>query len=302
MESTNPELKKKPNYFMYLSILLFIVCCVLTWQLISFNKQINVVTTEKETISNEKDKVVAQLENLKKEYDQLSKDNTQLTEMFNKEKEQVEALLQKVKNSQGSVSKYKKQITSMEGRLKEYEQQIEELKKQNKELTVENFHIKTVLDSTSTENKQLSSQNQALSETVSKGSALTTYDINANGIVVKSKGKEIPTKKSKRVEKIRVCFTIGENAIATAGAKTVYLRIADPSGNILSSGAGDEYSFDYQGTKLQYSSKEQVAFNNKAVDVCIYWAKIKDFTPGSYTVDLFADGNAIGTSTFILEK
>ncbi len=302
MQTNSSDFRKKPNYFMYLSIVLFIACALLTWKVISFKQQINVVTTERDSLSTEKDQLVTKLENLKKQYDQLSKDNAQLTDMFNQEKEHVEKLLAKVKNAQGSVTKYKNQIKSMEGRLKEYEQQIEDLKKQNKDLTAENFHIKTVLDSTSTENKTLATHNQQLTETVNKGSALTTYDINTDGIVVKAKGKEIPTKKSKKAEKLRVCFTIGENAITPAGSKTVYLRIADPSGTILATGSGEEYSFDFQGKKLQYSAKEQVTYNNKAQDLCIYWVKAKDFVPGTYTVDLFADGNVIGTSTFTLEK
>lgn len=190
----------------------------------------------------------------------------------------------------------------MEGRLKEYEQQIEQLKNENKALTAENFHIKTVLDSTTTENKQLATTNTALTETVAKGSTLHSYDINVDGIIVKAKGKEVPTKKCKRVEKIKVCFTIGENAIATAGAKDIYLRISDPNGTILAKGEGDDYSFNFEGKKLQYSSKDQVTYNNKATDLCQYWIKTKDFIPGTYTVDIFAEGKAIGTSNFILEK
>jgi uncharacterized protein YoxC len=302
MENNVNEVTKKTNVFMYVSIVLFIVCIILTWQVISLKNQKDVVTTEKDSLSAEKQQLIAQLEGLKKEYDQLSTDNKQLTEMFNAEKERVEQLLKKVKNSEGSVSKYKKQVASMESRLKEYEQQIEELKQQNKELTEENFHIKTVLDSTSTENKTLTAEKSELEETVAKGTVLHSYDINADGIILKAKGKEVPTKKVKRVEKIRVCFTIGENAIAAAGTKDIYMRIADPNGTILSQSEGDEYSFEAEGQKLQYSSKEQITYNNKATDLCLYWTKLKDFVPGTYTVDIFAEGKAIGTSTFILEK
>jgi predicted nuclease with TOPRIM domain len=302
MENTPMEPKKKHNIFMYVSIVLFIVCIVLTWQVVSLKSQKGVLITEKDSLSAEKQELIGKLENLKKQYDQLSTDNKQLTDMFNAEKEHVEKLLAKIKNSQGSIAKYKKQLSLMEGRLKEYEQQIEELKNQNKALTAENFHIKTVLDSTTTENKELNTKNTELTETVSKGSALHTYDINSDGIIVKAKGKEVPTKKVKRVEKIRVCFTIGENSIATAGAKDIYLRIADPNGTILSQGEGDEYSFTFEGKKLQYSSKDQITYNNKAADLCLYWTKMKDFVPGTYTVDIFAEGKTIGTSTFTLEK
>jgi hypothetical protein len=302
METNVNESAKKTNVFMYISIVLFIACIILTWQVISLKNQRDVITTEKDSLTTEKAQLIGQLEKLKADYDKLSTDNKQLSDMFNAEKERVEKLLVKIKNSEGSVAKYKKQVTSMESRLKEYEQQIEQLKQQNKELTAENFHIKTVLDSTTTENKTLTAEKTELEETVAKGTVLHSYDINADGIIVKAKGKEVPTKKVKRVEKIRVCFTIGENSIAAAGQKEIYLRIADPNGTILSQSEGDEYSFEGEGKKLQYSAKEQITYNNKATDLCLYWTKTKDFVPGTYTVDIFAEGKAIGTSTFILEK
>ncbi|HNW91181.1 MAG TPA: hypothetical protein PKN48_16095 [Bacteroidales bacterium] len=299
---TTIETKKKPNIFMYVSIILLIACAVLTWQLISSKKTIQQQNDTIVNVNEEKAQTIAKLENLKKEYEQLSKDNEQLSTMFNEEKAHVEKLLEKIKNSEGSVAKYRNQVASMENRLKEYEQQIAELKQQNKELVEDNFHIKTTLDSTTTENKELTTANEELTQTVNKGSVLTSYDINADGIFIRNKVKEIPTQRTKRVEKIRVCFTIGENAIATAGNKTVYLRVADPNGTILAQGEGDEYSFDFNGKKLQYSAKENINYNNKSMDLCLYWNKTKEITPGTYTIDIFADNAVIGTTTFKLEK
>lgn len=301
-QANKPEEKKKTNYYFYLSIVLLIVCAFLTWKLISFKNQIEVVTIEKEQLSDDKDQMIAKLENLQKEYDKLSAENTQLTDMFNAEKEHVEKLLAQIKKSEGSAAKFKNQVLALESRLKEYEEQIEELKKQNKELIAENFNIKTSLDSAIVQNKDLSSKNEDLTDKVAKGSVLTTYDINAGGIVTKTKGKEIPTKKPKKADKIRVCFTIGENAIVAAGPKTVYLRISDPSGNVLSAGTGDEYSFEHQGKKIQFTAREQVNYQNAAQDICLYWTKTAEFSAGTYYVDIFADGNVIGSTTFAFEK
>jgi hypothetical protein len=294
--------KSKVNWFMWLSFVLLIVVAILGWRLLTATKQIETITIEKQAVNDEKGQLITKLEGLKKDYEKLSKDNTELSDMFNKEKERVSTLLEKVKKSSGSIEVYKGKVAAMEGRLKEYEQQIEQLKSQNKELIETNFNIKTQLDSATVEYKELSSQNTDLSDKVNKGSVLTSYDINAGGIISKSSGKELPTKKAKRADRLRVCFTIGENPLTTPGPKTVYIRIAEPSGNILSPGTGDEYSFDYQGKKLQYSVKEQINYANKPIDLCSYWKKAKEFTVGTYYIDIFVDGNNIGSSTFIFEK
>jgi hypothetical protein len=293
---------KKPNYFIYLSILLFIACCVLTWKVVSYRQIVIETNTKIVTVTDEKAQVISKLENLQKEYDKLSTDNKELSDMFTKEKEHVESLLKKVKQSNGSIEKYKKQTTALEGRLKEYEQQIEQLKAQNKALVAENFVIKTALDSTTTENKNLSNTNQDLSSKVDKGSALISYDLSASGIIAKSNGKEVPTKKTKRADKIKICFTVGENAIAQAGKKDIYLRIAGPDSKILCKGTSDEYSFMYEGKLIQYSVKDQFDYSNKPVDLCLYWIKSGDFAVGTYYADIFVDGKNIGSTTFLFEK
>lgn len=295
------EIPRRTNYFMYFSLILLVVIAILSWKLISFQKQIEIITVEKESLGSEKDLLIGKLEALGREYDTLSARNEQLAEMFSEEKANVQKLLAQVNQAKGSLSKYKARVALLENRLREYLQQIEDLKKQNKELIEENFNIKTSLDSTLSENIDLASENYNLNEKVEKGSALITYDLIAEGVVLKAKGKEIPTLRCRKAEKLRVCFTIGENPIASAGTKTVYIRIADPSGLILTAGDGENYSFDYQGKKLQFSAKEEIVYGNKATDVCVYWNKNRDLAPGIYTIDIFADGHDIGTATLRLE-
>jgi cell division protein FtsB len=301
MENTNFETKKKPNIWLFVSILLLIVCAVLTWKLVTTSKEVTVLTEEKTVLSDEKATMIAKLEKLQKEYDQLSKENDGLSEMFEKEKAHVEKLLNQIRNAEGSVAKYKNQVSQLENRMKEYEEQIAKLKEENKALVAENFDIKTALDSTTTEAVNLTSQNVDLTTKVNKGSVLTAYDLDAGGIKISNK-KEIATYKSKRAEKLRVTFTLGENALTSPGQKDVFIRIADPSGKILCKGEGEEYAFDFQGNKLQYSIKQNVSYQNKAVDMIMYWDKTAEFVPGVYTVDIFVDGNNIATTQFNFEK
>lgn len=301
METIDQSQKKKQSIWLYVSIILFIISVILTWKLINYKAEIQTLIVEKEIVTDEKAQMIAKLEKLQKEYDQLASENENLSEMFQKEKEHVEKLLNQIRSEKGSLEKYKNKVSALEARLLEYEQQIEELKSQNKELVEENFVIKTSLDSTIIENVTLQQNNEALNDKVDKGSVLTAYDINAGGINTKNSGKEIPTVKSKKADKIRICFTIGENVIADYGKKDVFIRIADPAGKILSKG-GDNYTFEFNGKQLQYSLKETIDYRNKALDLCLYWDKSGDFVSGTYYVDIFVEGNNIGTTSFLFEK
>ena len=96
---------------------------------------------------------------------------------------------------------------------------------------------------------------------------------------------------------------IGQNDLIEPGSKCFYLRIADPSKNIISKGMGDEYAFMYQGDLLQYTEKVIVSYENKEKDVCAYYIKpaAKEMQPGYYFVDIYDDNNnLVGQTSFNL--
>ena len=150
-------------------------------------------------------------------------------------------------------------------------------------------------------NSSLSAKNSELSEKVQSGSSLKAYEIIAFGLKIKSKGLEIQTPKAKKIEKIKTCFVISENAIAQKGKKTIYLRISDPDGVILTKGTDDSYAFKHEGKMIIFSVKQDIVYDNKALDICMYWDKTKAFKKGSYNVDIYVDGKLIGNTVFILE-
>ena len=96
-----------------------------------------------------------------------------------------------------------------------------------------------------------------------------------------------------------MCFTLEENAITPAGTKDVYLRIARPDELVLAS--SENNLFSYQGNTIVYSAIRQVEYQNQNVDLCIYWKNDEELIPGQYMVDLFTDGNMIGSTTFVLK-
>jgi len=253
-------------------------------------------------ISSEVDKaeLLTKLKNMEGEYDQLITEYQDLDSLFSKEKERIVALQDEIKNFKGSTAEYKKKVAELEDRLQDYLKQIDELKSQNKTLTTENIKVKTMLDSTVSKNSELSTENTDLNNKVKSGAVLKAYEILSDGIRLKGT-QEIPTKKAKRVQKIRTCFMLSENVLATKGNKTVYLRIAGPDKIILTKGTDDTYMFEYEGKRIVYSLKKEIYYDNKAMDLCFYCDKVKDFKKGDYSVDIYIDNYLLGSSTFNME-
>ncbi|MFC2111060.1 hypothetical protein ACFLQ5_01270 [Bacteroidota bacterium] len=293
--------KKLTNFFIILSIILIIVSCILGVKLIQLSNDLDTEITEKTTVISEKDRMIIQLENLQIEYDELSVEYTGLGELFNEEKKKVESLLTEIKKHKGSVNAYQKQVKLLKEQLKDYLSRIEVLQDRNEELNAENMSVKSILDSALNVNTELTSENENLSAMVEVGSVLKAYEFFADGIRIKSSGQEIPTRRAKRVKKIRTCFLLGENAIADSGNKSIYLRIADPDGKILIKGKKTENLFSFEGEDIAYSIKQLINYENKSMDLCFYWDNEDDLKKGVYYVDVFIENYRLGSTSFTLQ-
>ena len=79
--------------------------------------------------------------------------------------------------------------------------------------------------------------------------------------------------------KVKVCFTVRENAVAAAGTKDIYLRIIRPDEVVLPAGSGE--TFDFNGEQVIFSAKRQLEYESKDIDMCLFWDKNADLIPGA---------------------
>jgi len=179
--------------------------------------------------------------------------------------------------------------------MRSYIVQIDSLNTRNKLLVDENKQVKTDFQNVKIEKDVLQQKTDDLSQKVDIASALRA--INIVPLPINNKAKEVT--KAKKVNKIKVCFTLTENAIAKPGNRIIYMRIARPDKEILPN--PDSEMFDFEEKQILYSARREIDYENKDVDMCIYWANTDKLTEGVYTVDLFSEGKLIGTATFALK-
>ena len=152
--------------------------------------------------------------------------------------------------------------------------------------------------------QQMTIVQDSLNKRIKTASQLKAYDISVKGITMKSGGKkEEVTNRSKRVEKFKVSFTLGENAITTPGNVNLYCRLSIPDGKVLALGKGDAYTFTNEGKILQYTIKTTVPYENKAKEVVMYW-NLRDgdtAVPGTYTAQIFTEDEYIGEAIVTLK-
>jgi uncharacterized coiled-coil DUF342 family protein len=162
-------------------------------------------------------------------------------------------------------------------------------------LTTENQEVKQKYSEATRQISNLSEEKKNLNAKVSLAAQLDATNIY---VTAKNKrGKE--TKKTSAITKLAIGFTVVKNITATAGERTLYVRITKPVNEVLSKGSGN--TFEYENKRLEYSIKKYIEYTGEEQQVTVYWDVEEFLQAGTYHVYIFADGNMIGSQSFNLE-
>lgn len=257
--------------------------------------------TEK-TLISEKQQVMNDLNNMAQEYDAAIAENEVVNQDLVAARERIQGLMDSLKVSQNSVNslwRYKKKYMALQ-------EEMDVLLAENDRLKVENELLATSLDSTQVQlaertmfTDSLLVQNTELATVVEDAAALQTVGLKGMGVIERSSGKQIPTERARRSDKIKVCFTVAKNKLTEAGDKELYVQIIDPKNNVL--GSNDQVQFD--DNVLNYSLISRFNYENRNLDVCEYISGLDDskFEAGTYTINVFNEQELISSSEFVLK-
>lgn len=294
--------KSKGWIYAILGLLAVVIIGLSCW-LISLKGDLNSLESEKEQqradFQAEVDSLLKVHNELKANYGELSTQLAEKDSIIQADAVEIKKLL----DSQWDYNRIKRKVAELQTISQNYVHQLDSLYVVNQELVAENERIREEVQEERKQNKNLQRQKEELTNKVNLATVLRIYNLTADAVRFKGGSHETETDKAGRTERIRVMFTIGQNDLVDAGPKTFYLRIADPSKQIITKGMGDEYAFTYQGELLQYTEKVTVNYENKEKDVRAYYIKPsgKNMQPGYYFVDIYDDNdNLIGQTSFDL--
>ncbi|HAF30356.1 MAG TPA: hypothetical protein DCG75_15040 [Bacteroidales bacterium] len=288
---------KNKSGLMFILILVIALLAVVTWLYIDQRQTTDEIET---ALTAEKDSLQSHLLQLRTEYDELMTDNDSLNSHLNEEKAKIDDLLAEIKTVKATNYAKIKSLQNELGTLREvaksYVRQIDSLNTMNQALVAENIMVKNEINEVTKTKVELEEKNKDLSGKVELASTLRTENIEA--IPINKRGKA--NNKINKIEKIKVSFRIKENVLAEAGERDVFIRIAGPDDYILAKSEDD--LFEYQGQEIVYSAKRPIDYENKNVDVTVFWDNNGALIPGTYEVYIFADGDEIGNAQFLIEE
>lgn len=289
-----PE-KKPSTALVVLVILLAVAVIVLGYKYFSESRQLGQTNEEKAILEDVKSDLEKQLRDMIVEYDSLKTTNDSVNGLLNGEQDKIKNLLRMQATDAEKIRKYQGELETLRKVMRSYIVQIDSLNTRNRELTSENIEVKQLLTTAETQNVELSKKTEILNTQVQLAKVLSAKNIVPSP---QNKSDKANTKINK-VAKIKVCFTVRENAVAEAGTKDIYLRIIRPDEVVLPSGSGE--TFEFNGEQVVFSAKRQLEYENKDIDMCIFWDKNADLIAGNYTVVLYAENYEIGSASFTLK-
>jgi FlaG/FlaF family flagellin (archaellin) len=288
-----PVKKSAPIGMIAISIIL---AGALIFLIFMYFGQRNTMIEMETVLTNEKDSLANELRLMVNAYDTLKTNNDSLNAGLEKERTRIVQLLSINASNVQLIKKYKSEITTMREIMKSYIVQIDSLNTRNKILVAENSEIRQQITQVRSTNTELSKVKEDLSTKVEIASVIQAKDILA--VSLNKNRKE--TSRINLLDKLRICFTLRENPLATAGIKQVYMRVLRPDSLVVAT--SPDNLFSYKGNKIIYSATREVDYMNQDIEMCIFLDNTGDFIIGNYSVELYLEDNIIGRTNFMLSK
>lgn len=281
-------------------ILLSFIIIYFIFDKVNAMKQKEIMVSQIETQTLEKDSLNDELEDLLFAYEGLETNNAQINDSLAAQQVKIQELIEELQNVKASdyyrIQQLKDEVETLKTIMKSYVKQIDSLYQENQILIAENTQIQNQYDQQVQHTQDLTTQNDSLQETIQVAKELTAYSLNFTAL--NQRGKE--TQRINKVEKFQICFLLSENKIITTGRKYLYIRVTKPNGEVLRNSSSGFFS--YQGSDIAYSAVKEIEYDGSSQQLCMYYnIDVDDLPDGTYTVFIFSEGKEIGDATITLK-
>ncbi|MDB5223030.1 MAG: hypothetical protein JWN83_1697 [Chitinophagaceae bacterium] len=317
--SNIPEQKPTPQKraYNYKGILLGVLLAALAgtwayliWDKSKSNEQAQHLSMQLTTSDSSKNDLQRELNQAVMNLDMLKSTNLKAEELLKTKDKDIQDLkqrIQKIINDKNATAAQLREarglINQLKGNIETYAAEIEKLKNENLTLTEEKRVITVERDVV---RKNYDSATVVIKEKegiIDVGSTLHASNLNVIGVKEKTSGKEKETTTAKRVDKLKISFDIDENRITQSGLKEIYVNIIAPDGSVIVIPEGAIKFVTREGVEKMATKKVEVDYKQgERKQVQIELAKVQNFIPGNYKIEIYNNGFKIGEAVRSLKK
>ena len=256
------------------------------------------------SVNTAKDRLKLEVEKIEVELDKANSLNVALSEKLIQEQElarkkiaELKLALQNGELTEAQLEKAQEEVKSLRVFVKDYNDSIIRLEKENQDLKSDMDSIKVSAENAARRTAELERRNAELDAKVKTSAALKATNVNITAYRIKNSGKNAQVTKASTAKKLSITFDIVPNQLAKKDYHKIYLRVFDPAGNLI---ANENNMFEADGQEMQYSSSTSISYNNDNTAYTMDWINPNPFIKGSYAVILYADGYTMGRASLSL--
>jgi len=257
------------------------------------------------TTNTEKERLKLEVEKIEVEFDKVNTMNVALTDKLQQEQQLARAkisslkqALQKGEVTQAELAKAQEELKKLRTFLSDYKEDFSRLEKENTFLRAERDSLARSVTTVSAKASSLEKKNSELNAKVKSGAALKAFNVRLQAFKVKNSGKSVEVTRASTAKKLTTYFNIVPNQLAEKDYHKIYLRVFDPSGNLI---ADERNMFEADGQEMQYSDMITISYNNDDTAYMIDWVNPKPFVKGTYAIILYANGFTMGKASISLK-
>lgn len=299
-EHRTPDIKHKAFGLTTIVVILSIALVALG---VVYYLQHRTMTEIVEQMEFEKEQLEEEYEDLAIQFDgfrDLDIKNDSLQDQLSREQQRVQDLLEELRITKATsarrIAELKKELTTLRAVMVNYVHQIDSLNTTNTRLTEENEKYRRLNTSISRENKEIRDQNTQLQEVVTRASMM---ELTSCQVTTLNK-RDHKTRILSQIVKLQVDYELAKNVTCEPGMKTLYLRLINPSGELLQSDTTATCLFE--GSEIGYSSSQTFEYEREAKTGTLYFTFDNEPELGYYNADFIVDGNLIGSYPFEISK
>lgn len=236
-----------------------------------------------------------ELDDLIDDHDALLNEYGSLNNQLYKQDSIIQRQIAEIRNlirTKNDLNEARMKIISLKNIAKRYLSDIDSLLLINENLTIQKDSVIAANKNINWRNYKLTRKNKKLEEKVSKGSVLEVLNIDVKALRYRATGKEVSTRFANKVQKLRICFTIGANQISDAEEKTVFMQLVNGDGEFIKGKETIEVTVSDSVFNCTTSSVFQ--YENIEINNCFEWERIEKLAKGSYSVNLIIEGRIAG--------
>jgi hypothetical protein len=263
--------------------------------------------TNEDTVENmtgEKTEIQNELAALRAEYDVEIAKGTELSDELIEARDRIIVMQKQISTLEPNVAALKnlrKELGIVKNERETLRNRVTMLERENEKLVKVNDSTNQVLSSelasSAVKSSKIDSLNTTSQSDRAKAALLIPTNFTLKGMIIRNSGKEIENDKARRVDDLKVCFTLPTNSFSKTGASSFYLQVINPDNNVL----GLKKKVQLDNESLTYSKIVQFNYKGTELDICeLVGAAEDDIVKGTYRVNLYNGNKRVSSSELSL--